>query len=124
MTNSPKILIVEDSKDIRDLLEFVFQEKGFHVECAEDGLDAHDNKALREFDMFLMDLQMPNMDGKQLLTRLRKDMEIDKPVLFFTSHASDQTIAELKEAGANKIINKPARAHKLVEEVSALLEAH
>jgi len=121
MSKQIKILLVEDSEEIRELLQFVFEAKGFEIDSATDGRDAA-NKPLEEFDAIILDLHMPNMDGMQFLQVLRKEKALSTPVLMFTSHDEDGIEAELLEAGAHKLINKPARAERLIQEVLILLE--
>ncbi len=118
-----RILVVEDSEEIRDLLRFVFEVKGHLIEVANDGLNAL-SMPLNEFDAIILDLQMPNMDGKQFLHSLRKEMSLQTPVVMFTTHERDGLKDELIKAGANRLIFKPARAERLLEEVLNTIEGH
>jgi len=116
MDNKIKLLLVEDSQEIRQLLLQLFEAKGFEVDSARDGLEAS-NKLLEQFDAIILDLHMPNMDGKQFLNFLRNEKHLSTPVIMFTSHERDGLEAELLEAGAQKLIVKPARIEVLIKEV-------
>jgi len=120
MNNKIKVLLVEDSEEICNLLQFVFEAKGFEVDSARDGVEATD-KALEKFDAIILDLQMPNMDGKQFLHVLREEKDLSIPVIMFTSHERDGLEEELLEAGAQKGIIKPAKAEILIKAVSDCL---
>ena len=116
-----KILLIDDSEEIRELLRFVFEAKGFEVEESNDGADAI-SKPLETFDAILLDLQMPNMDGKQFLSVLRKNKNLTVPVVMFTNHEKKGLESELLAAGANKVLMKPARAELLIQEVLDVIE--
>ncbi len=122
MSDQIKILLVEDSEEIRDLLRFVFEARGFEIDSAQDGVDAS-SKELEQFDVIILDLQMPNMDGKQFLHLLRKERGLSIPVIMFTSHEQGGLEAELLESGANKLIAKPARADVLIKEVLSIMQS-
>lgn len=116
-----KLLLVEDSEEIRDLLRFVFEAQGFSVECASDGADAL-TLDLSSFDVIILDLQMPNMDGKEFLRISRHERALETPIIMFTSHERDGLEEELMKEGANSVLAKPARAERLIREVLSLVE--
>ena len=115
-----RLLLIEDSIEIQDLLRFVFQANGFQVDVANDGLEALE-KNLNDYDILLLDLQMPNMDGRSFLKVVRQTQGLTVPILMFTSHIKEGLHAELIEAGANNVITKPARGQKLITEVFRLI---
>ncbi|HSG80719.1 MAG TPA: sigma-54 dependent transcriptional regulator [Gemmatimonadota bacterium] len=105
-TNSRKILIVDDELSVRDSLREWFIEDGFSVETAEDGNDALRKLDLGPFDIIVIDLKMPGMDGITLQKRVR---EIDKSaaIIILTAYASVETAVEALKAGAYDYVTKP-----------------
>jgi DNA-binding NtrC family response regulator len=105
-TNSRKILIVDDELSVRDSLREWFIEDGFSVETAEDGNDALRKMDLGPFDIIVIDLKMPGMDGITLQKRV-KEIDRSAAIIILTAYASVETAVEALKAGAYDYVTKP-----------------
>lgn len=108
-----KILIVEDNpmnmELILDLLEFY----GYSVTKAEDGIKAIESFAEDKFDLILLDMQLPKMDGLEVLERIKKNpATADIPVIAVTAHAMKGSEEHFIEMGCVDYISKPIDIHK------------
>lgn len=102
-----RILIIDDSKTDRDLFKYSLSQDGFSVETATDGREALAMFAREDFDLALCDYYMPNMDGYQFLTELRKEPKwAHVIVIIVTSDESEETKMKLLKAGVNDFIHK------------------
>ncbi|WP_226037826.1 response regulator transcription factor [Aquibacillus saliphilus] len=84
---SEQILLVDDDKDMRDLLELFLKKNGFTVFATWDGIEAIDIVDKNEIDLIILDIMMPNLDGFELCQIIRKKTEV--PILFFSSKNED-----------------------------------
>ncbi len=116
------ILIVDDSKTIRDMLEFTLQSAGFSVHQAEDGVQAKDmleSSELKQLDLLITDLNMPNMDGFGLIEYVRKDSPHNYiPILMLTTESDVEKKQRGKSLGATGWIVKPFNPEKLIAVVN------
>jgi len=116
-----KILAVDDSKTMRDMVKFTLQSSGFEVTQAEDGkhaLDVLDNDA-GNVDIIITDLNMPNMNGFELIRKLRAQEKYKyTPILILTTEGDPEKRKEGKEAGATGWIVKPFDPSKLISVVN------
>jgi DNA-binding NtrC family response regulator len=106
MSNRTSILIVDDEKIVRESLSKWFHEDGFRVGTAEDASTALGQIQAQRWDIILLDIKMPGMDGIELQGRIR---EIDPltAVIFITAHASVDTAVQALKAGAFDYVTKP-----------------
>ncbi len=108
-----KILIVDDEPNIRGTLkEFFHQLGGFQVTTAHDGIEALKKIADFSYDCALVDLQMPRMNGVELLENIQK-YDNTLPVIIMTGHASLEVAIETIRFGASYFLNKPVRLGQL-----------
>lgn len=114
------ILIVEDSAVPRVKLVKLFQGAGYHVESANDGLEAMDRLAASFFSVLITDLEMPNMNGLELISAVQGSMETeDIPIIAITGH--DELQAHVHEyQGLYGIFKKPWNDRELLKRVEAL----
>ena len=117
-----KILIVDDSESIREVVSFTLENEGFEVLVANDGTDALKFLDGREIDMIITDLHMPEMDGITLIKHVR-EMEASQriPILFLTTESQTAKKMEAKEAGATGWIIKPFVPAKLIAALQKVL---
>lgn len=111
---SKTILTVDDSATIRMLLKKTLSDQGFTVESANDG--AHGLERMREVqpDLLITDINMPNMDGFELIEALRQEAQFKStPILVLSTEFSDEKKTRAREAGATGWITKPFDADKL-----------
>jgi two-component system sensor histidine kinase/response regulator len=127
-TTPRSILVVDDATDNLRLMEAFLRETGWRVETADDGKQAVDRWRLRAFDVILMDLQMPVMDGLAATREIRR-MEHERgltptPVIAVTAHALTEARAESLRAGCTAFLAKPLRRAVLLDALTELFFAH
>lgn len=101
-----KILIVDDELSVRQSLEDWFAEDGFQVETAEDGNEALEKMNLGPYDIYVLDLKMPGMDGITLQERI-KEIDKDATIIILTAYASVETAVRALKLGAFDYVTKP-----------------
>lgn len=117
-----KILIVDDSESIREVVSFTLENEGFEVLIANDGTDALKFLDGREIDMIITDLHMPEMDGITLIKHVREMEPYQRiPILFLTTESQTAKKMEAKEAGATGWIIKPFVPAKLIAALQKVL---
>lgn len=122
-TNKGSILLVEDEPDIADLIQFHLMKAGFHVEKAHNGKIALEMADEKVFDLVILDLMLPKVNGMTVFKELRGKVKTkDMPVIMLTAkgQASDR-VAGL-EAGADDYITKPFSPKELVLRVQKQLK--
>lgn len=118
-----KLLIVDDSTMLRDMLNYALNEGGYtDVTEAIDGQDGLEKAKSAAFDLIITDVNMPNMDGITLITELRKlPQYASKPILVLTTERSDEMKVKGKSAGATGWIVKPFVPDQLLKAVNIVL---
>jgi len=105
---SGALLIVDDNPENRDMLGRRLQRRGFEVAEAEDGARALELIAAREFDLVLLDVMMPVMDGLEALRRIRATRSVaELPVIMATAKGESEDVVEALRLGANDYVTKP-----------------
>lgn len=118
MTETTRILTVDDSASMRALLNHALSTNGFDVVQAEDGVEALEWLATNEADVVITDINMPRLDGFGLIERLRGgSRHRDRPILVLTTESSDEKKARARSAGATGWIVKPFDTDKLIAAV-------
>lgn len=116
------ILAVDDSRSLRRMLKMTLEEAGHTVTEAEDGASGVAKARQQAFDLVLLDVNMPVMDGITVASRLRKLPEYaSTPILMLTTESSAEKKKLGKEAGATGWIVKPFSPDKLVNVVNMLM---
>tara|TARA_X000000368_G_C23019722_1_gene707398 strand:- start:765 stop:1439 length:675 start_codon:yes stop_codon:yes gene_type:complete len=119
---SNKILLVDDDKDILEILSYNLRKEGFEVEKATDGFSAL--KKAKKFvpDLIILDVMMPNMDGMETCEKLREITELNEVIItFLTARSEDYSQIAGLDSGADDYISKPIRPKVLVSKVKSLL---
>jgi two-component system chemotaxis response regulator CheY len=118
-----KLLIVDDSTMLRDMLKYALNEGGYSdVTEAVDGVDGLNKAKQTHFDLVITDVNMPNMDGLTLVSELRSlPAYIKRPILVLTTERSDDMKAKGKAAGATGWIVKPFIPEQLLKAVNIVL---
>jgi DNA-binding response OmpR family regulator len=119
-----RVLIIEDEKEIARLYQTRLAKAGFEVEVAENGAWGLRLASHGDFDIILLDMIMPAMDGYEVLKQLKKDLRTKKvPVLVFSNSAQDEEIAEALEMGAEDYFLKTkVTPAEVAEEVKRVLK--
>jgi two-component system chemotaxis response regulator CheY len=119
-----KVLVVDDSETIRQQVGRALEQAGFSVVEASDGIEGLDRLAQHEFSMVILDVNMPRLNGLDLLDRLKADPKTAEiPVLMLTTEAHQAMIERAKKAGAKGWIIKPVKMELLVSAVNKLARA-
>jgi len=108
------VLLVDDEQDIRTSIQMILEYRNqYRVETAEDGPAALERLAERPFDVVLLDIKMPGMDGLRVLERIR-DAQPDLPVVMISGHGTIETAVEATKLGAFDFLQKPLDREKLL----------
>lgn len=119
-----RILVVDDDENILNLEKTILEQKGFEVIGAGGGAQALEMLAKQTFDLVLLDVMMPEVDGFTVCRKIKDDPRLkDIPVIFLTAKGGGEALAEGFESGAVMYINKPFTANKLLTIVNTMLES-
>lgn len=117
----PRVLVVDDSEVIRELISVNLELEGFEVVTAEDGQDALDRIQDIRPDLVTLDVVMPRMDGFETAARLRADAATRHiPVVMVSAAAQEGDLQRGREIGVNAYITKPFQPEELVQVVREL----
>lgn len=118
----PKILLVEDNENNRDLLRRRLERKGYIVIIAEDGEQGYSLAHSEKPDLILMDISLPAMDGWQVAQLLKaNDATRHIPIIVLTAHALVSDWAKASETGCSDYETKPVEFARLSEKIENLL---
>lgn len=116
------ILVVDDYPVVQRLLRYTLEREGHAILVASDGYQALELLAENTFDLIIMDVAMPDMDGLELLQRVRSDKTFqDLPIVMLTASGQDEDRVEARASGADAFLSKPASSRELLETVNGLL---
>jgi two-component system nitrogen regulation response regulator NtrX len=111
---TPRILIVDDEPGIRGSLSGVLQDEGYEVDAVGDGETCLTRLIERSFDVVLLDIWLPGMDGMETLTRIQEVPFTDRPmVIMISGHGSIETAVKATKLGAYDFIEKPLTIEKV-----------
>lgn len=117
-----KILTVDDSPSIRQMVAFTLKASGYGVDEANDGNDGLRKAKAQAYDLILTDQNMPNMDGLTMIRSLRATPQYKStPILMLTTESSDAMKSEGRAAGATGWLVKPFNPEKLIEVVKKVI---
>jgi adenylate cyclase len=117
------LLVVDDSRVNRLLLTQGLEQQGHRVDTAEDGRQAIEMMQVQDFDLLLLDIEMPEMNGFEVLERLLKDPELrDTPVIMTSASDELESVVKCIELGAEDYLTKPLNPVLLRARVNASLE--
>lgn len=117
MDEKKKILIVEDEKDISEILSYNIQRQGYEVDTAYDG-EAGLSKALSgEFDLILLDVMLPKMDGFEICKRVREKLQT--PIIILTAREEENDKIMGLDLGADDYMTKPFSIGELASRIKA-----
>ena len=122
--NERQILIVEDSPTMRQLLVFAIRRlKNVNIVEATDGMDGLRKVSSDHFDLALIDINMPVMDGLKLISMIRGDQTLNQlPVVVITTEGASEDRERALELGANEYLTKPIQANRVLSVARELLE--
>ena len=122
---APRILMAEDSADNQRLIRAYFQKTGYTLDIAENGRMAYEMYQSGRYDLVLMDIQMPVMDGLTATTMIRQwekeSQRVSVPIIALSAHALGQEVQQSLAAGCSAHITKPVRKATLLAEIDKWL---
>ncbi len=117
-----KILLVEDNEMNRDMLSRRLERRGYDVALAVDGKDGIEKAQSGDFDLVLMDMSLPEIDGWEATRQLRAQPATEKlPIIALTAHAMAGDREKALEAGCDDYDTKPIEFKRLLSKIEALL---
>jgi CheY-like chemotaxis protein len=122
MTDSPipaskmTIMVVDDNPDLVEIIRMMLETSGFIVTCAYSGKDLFAGLEEQKPDLIILDIMMPQMDGLEVLTRLKEDQSTATiPVILLTAKVDYKDVLEGYQMGTNYYITKPFTKDQLLE---------
>jgi len=120
-TKSKRILIVDDEEDLCEILQYNLNNSGYHTEVAHSAEEA-EKRPLHSFDLILLDVMMGPMSGFKLADKIRKEVNLNVPIIFLTAKDSENDILTGFSLGADDYIAKPFSVNELTARVKAVLK--
>lgn len=123
MAKEKRVLIAEDSSVIQNLTKKVLEFRNFKISAVKNGEQVIQILEKEDFDVILLDINMPVMDGMECAKKIRSNADATKaavPIIAITGNAKNYTDAEFKDAGFNEVMVKPLNFDKLVTIVQEL----
>jgi DNA-binding response OmpR family regulator len=115
-----RILLVEDDKNIVRFVKKGLLENAFAIDTASNGEEGLERAVLKGYDLIILDIMLPKMDGREVLKRVRS-MEIQTPVIFLTAKDSGGDIVHGLNLGADDYLTKPFSFNELLARIQAIL---
>jgi two-component system, OmpR family, alkaline phosphatase synthesis response regulator PhoP len=116
-----KILVVDDEKDLCEILQFNLESEGYEVETANSAEEAL-KKSLGDFNLILLDVMMGGMSGFKAADTIRKQKQLDIPIIFITAKSSENDMLTGFNIGADDYIEKPFSVKEVIARVKAVLK--
>ena len=101
-----QILIIEDDPSVADALQIILEDDGYETALAINARQGLEQAHLRQFDLTITDVQLPDMSGLDVLTVLRK-RDAESPVIIITAHSTTEVVTEAMARGAFQVLPKP-----------------
>lgn len=121
MNSMKRILLVDDDPALQEIFSIGLEAEGFKVTLAEDGRKAQEIVKQEKFDLIVLDLLMPVMDGLRFTRWLRDEEKMSTPVVILSSMVSQQNKDELLALGAVDALSKPIGLDAFLEKVNSLI---
>lgn len=116
------ILVVDDSKTIRDILAYLLKLNNFRVDTANDGLEALEMIFSNKYDLVITDINMPRMDGYRLIESVREEKDYRfLPIIILTTESSEEGCRKGIRLGADLYLVKPPNPDSLIAYVKMLI---
>jgi CheY-like chemotaxis protein len=118
-----RVLVIDDNSIAQTVASHALRRQSFEVQCAGDGMEGLDAASKSQFDVILMDLQMPGWDGFETCQHIRKLPGYrETPIIAVTANCSDENRARCASCGMQDFLAKPVRTRDLVQTVEKYLE--
>ncbi len=116
------VLIVDDDKDIRNLISVYLENEGLHTQKAKDAIEALNLLEQKEFDLMILDIMMPNMDGIEACMKIRQERNL--PIIMLSAKSEDMDKIQGLAAGADDYLSKPFNPLELIAKVKSQLRRY
>lgn len=120
MSEKNKILVVDDEKDLCEILQFNLSSEGYEIEVAFSGEEAL-KKPLEQFDLLLLDVMMGGISGFKLADKVRNELGLAVPIIFLTARETENDMLTGFNIGADDYLIKPFSIKELVARIKAIL---
>jgi len=117
-----RIILSEDNDLLRKSLSFFLESKGFEVTQFSDGKEALESIRNNNYDIILSDINMPGISGLEITQYVRVTLELDTPIIIFTSSGIEQTELDSFDLGASDFMAKPISPSVLLVRINKLLK--
>jgi chemotaxis protein histidine kinase CheA len=118
-----RVLVVDDSRSIREAASLILAQGGFACDVVSDGWDAWELLQDRPFDALVTDLEMPRLDGWELIARVRRERGLGSLPIVVVSSRAEATRARVMGAGADAVVDKPLRRKVLLDALADAISA-
>ena len=119
-----KILIIQDSPSVNAMLKFRLESGGFSVETVESGEEGVEKTKARQYELILLDYNLPGMNGSQVCRILKEqDNTQNTPIVLISAKDEDKLIQITKEAGADGYIGLPFEGKTFIEKITGFMKA-
>lgn len=108
------VLVVDDNEDLLETFAMILKRHGFFVETAESGLAAVNKYKKRRFDVTLMDIVMPGIDGVEASRRI-KEIYPEAAIILMTGYSNETLLKAARNEGARQIVHKPVKIDRLIQ---------
>jgi len=122
--HATKILVIDDEDSIRDGCRQILSRTGYHVETTGDGLSGLETALKDIYDIVLLDIRMPGMDGLEILRKLKHEHDISARIIIISGYGTIQMTVEAMRYGAHNFLTKPFSATELKKAVEDALDRH
>jgi CheY-like chemotaxis protein len=116
MAQPLRILVVDDNEDLLNTLSLILKKTGYYVEIAADGSGAVERYVNGDFNVTLMDIDLPGINGVEAC-RLIRETDPEAPVILMTGHSDNDLIKLAMNTGARCVLGKPVHIQKIVNEI-------
>ena len=121
-----RLLLAEDAPENRILLNRFLERTSWELQFAEDGLQALDKVQSNDYDVILLDISMPELDGIQVAQELRRRFSLSErklpPLIALTAYGTDEDFQRTRDAGFSLHLTKPFSKNKLIRAIASVLE--
>ena len=121
MENTAQILIVDDEKDLCEILQFNLESEGFETDVAHSGEEAL-TKPLEEYNLILLDVMMEGLSGYKVANLIRKEKQLSVPIIFLTAKNDENDVLTGFNVGGDDYISKPFSIKEVVARIKAILK--
>ena len=121
MEENYRILIVDDEKDLCEILQFNLESEGFDIDLAHSGEDAL-KLDIQDYDLILLDVMMEGVSGFKVANTIRKELKLSVPIIFLTAKVEENDVLTGFNVGGDDYINKPFSIKEVVARIRAILK--